>query len=56
MSSVYSPFSDRVGVPVYNIYSPFLPNVDVFDVSGSDTSTSTFSNHVLIGLPMGLLL
>ena len=30
--SVYSPFSDRVGLPLHNILSPFLPVMDVFSV------------------------
>ena len=28
--SVYSPFSDRVGFPLYNIISPFLSIMDIF--------------------------
>ena len=31
--SVYSPFSDRVGLPLYNIMSPFLPVMDVVAVA-----------------------
>ena len=27
--SVYSPFSDRVGLPLYNIISPFLPVMNI---------------------------
>ena len=30
--SVYSPFPDRVGVPLHNIISPFLPVMDIFSV------------------------
>ena len=28
--SVYSPFSDRVGLSLHNILSPFLPAKDIF--------------------------
>ena len=28
----YSPFSERVGLPVHNILSPFLPVMDMFFV------------------------
>ena len=27
--SVYSPFSDRVGLPLHNIHSPFLSVMDI---------------------------
>ena len=27
--SIYSPFSDRVGLPLHNIMSPFLHAIDV---------------------------
>ena len=30
--SVYVPFSDRVGHPLHNILSPFLPVMNVFSV------------------------
>ena len=30
--SVYSPFSDRVGLPLNNIISPFIPVMDIFSV------------------------
>ena len=30
--SVYSPFSDRVGLPLHNIPSPFLSIMDIFFV------------------------
>ena len=29
---VYSPFSDRVGLSLHNILSPFLPLIDIFSV------------------------
>ena len=28
--SVYSPFSDRVGLPLHNIPSPFISIMDIF--------------------------
>ena len=31
--SVYSPFSDRVGLHLHNIPSPFLPVIYVFSVN-----------------------
>ena len=31
--SVYSPLSDRVGLPLHNILSPLLPLKDVFSVN-----------------------
>ena len=49
--SVYCPFSDRVGLPLHNILSSFLPVMYIV----SAMSTSTLSNHVLLGLPTGLL-
>ena len=30
--SVYSPFSDRVGLPLYNILSQFISVMDIFFV------------------------
>ena len=30
--SVYSPFSNRVGLPHHNILSPFIPVMDIFAV------------------------
>ena len=30
ITSVYSLFSDRVGLPLHNIISPFLPVMDIF--------------------------
>ena len=52
--SVYSPFSDRVGLPLHNINSPFPSVMDIFFA----ISASTLPNTVLglpTGLPTGLL-
>ena len=54
--SVYSRFSDRVGLPLHNIRSPSHSVMDIFlSISSSVISASTLSNHVLLGLPTGLL-
>ena len=54
--SVYSPFSDRVGLPLHNILFQFLSVMDIFFVDLSSViSAYTLSNHVLLGLPTGLL-
>ena len=51
--SVYSPFSDRVGLPLHNIISLFLHVMDIF--SSSAISTTILYNHVLLGRPTDLL-
>ena len=51
---VYSPFSDRVGLPLHNIPSPFLSVMDIFFVDLKFFHTaSTLSNQVLLGRPWG---
>ena len=49
--SVYSPVSDRVGLPLHNIHipSPFLSLTDIFVDLSSAISASTLSNHVFLG-------
>ena len=43
---VYSPFSDRVALPLHNLSSPSRPLLN----SSSVISTSTFSTHAFLGL------
>ena len=31
--SIYGPFSDRVGLPIHNIISPFHPVIDVISIN-----------------------
>ena len=57
--SVYCPFSDRVGLSLHNIPSPFLSVIDIFFVNlkfGHIVSTLSKSNHVFLGRPTGLML
>ena len=44
--SVYSPFSDRAGLPLHKILLPFFPVMDIFSVDLM--SCPIFSNHVLL--------
>ena len=48
--SVYSPFSERVGLPLHNILSPFLPLMVIFSVN-----LRFCHNLVQHSLPMSLV-
>ena len=55
--SVYSLFSGRVGLPLDNIISPFLPVMDVFSVDLKFCHIRFYTlQHVLLGCPTGLQL
>ena len=53
--SVYGAFSDRVGLPLCNISSPFLSVMGIFFVDLKFFNRFYTLYHVLLGLPTGIL-